>query len=148
MNVETAKATAVAEIRKLMDNWLRAVRAGDIDGIVSHYVPDIVAFDAIFQLQFKGVDAYRKHWEACLSMCPGPMIFEIHDLNIAASDDLAFGHCLNRCGATDESGKEKASWMRATVCYRRINEKWMVVHEHWSVPFDVGSGKALLDLKP
>jgi len=57
MNAETIKATAEAEIRELMDNWLQSVRSLDINGIVSHYAPDIVAYDAIAQLQFKGVDA-------------------------------------------------------------------------------------------
>jgi uncharacterized protein (TIGR02246 family) len=147
MNTETANASAVAEIRALMDNWLRAVRANDIDGIVSHYAPDILAFDAIAQLQFKGVDAYRQHWEACLTMCPGPMIVEIHELTITAADDVAFSHYLTRCGAI-ENGQEKASWMRVTVGYRKMNGKWMVVHEHFSAPFDMESGKALLDLKP
>lgn len=146
MTSETGKATA--EIRDLVDRWLTAVRARDIDGIVSHYAPDIVAFDAIAQLQFKGVEAYRRHWEACLSLCSGPMVFEIHDLNIAAGTEVAFCHCLNRCGAADENGEEKASWMRATVGYRKTNGKWRVVHEHWSVPFDMESSRALLDLKP
>ncbi len=148
MTTETAKATAEAEIRALVDNWLRAARAQDIDGIVSHYAPDILAFDAIAQLQFKGKEAYRKHWESCLSMCPGPMIFEIHDLKIAAADDVAFSHCLNWCGGTAENGEEKASWMRMTAGYRKTNGKWRVVHEHFSSPFDMESGKALFDLKP
>ena len=39
-------------------------------------------------------------------------------------------------------------WVRATVCYRKIDGTWMVTHEHNSVPFDVESGKASLDLKP
>lgn len=148
MKTATAKITADAEIRELMDAWLKAVRAQDIDGIVSHYAPDILAFDAVSQLQFKGVDAYRKHWEMCLSMCPGPMIFEIHDLNITAGDDVAFCHCLNRCGVIGENGEEKASWMRSTVCYRKTNGRWMVVHEHFSAPFDMESGKTLFDLQP
>ncbi len=148
MNDRSSKATAEAEIRALMENWVSAVRANDINGIVSHYSTDILAFDAIAQLQFKGKEAYRKHWEACLAMCPGPMIFEIHDLDIAAADDVAFSHALTRCGAQDENGKEKASWMRATVGYRKISGKWMVVHEHWSAPFDMESGKALFDLEP
>jgi ketosteroid isomerase-like protein len=114
---------------------------------VSHYAPDIVAFDAIAQLQFKGVEAYRKHWEACLSMCPGPMIFEIHELTITAADDVAFGHYLTRCGAI-ENGEEKASWMRVTVGYRKTNGEWMIVHEHFSAPFDPHSSKALLELEP
>ena len=39
-------------------------------------------------------------------------------------------------------------WIRATLCYRKIDGKWMVTHEHVSVPFDPESGQASLDLKP
>jgi ketosteroid isomerase-like protein len=39
-------------------------------------------------------------------------------------------------------------WVRATLCLRRIDGKWMIAHEHQSVPFDVETGKASLDLKP
>ena len=148
MNTRTTEATAEAETRALMENWLSAVRAQDIQGIVSHYASDILAFDAVSQLQFKSVDAYRKHWETCLAMCSGPMIFEIHDLNIVAADDLAFSHYLTRCDAKEENGEGKAPWMRVTVGYRKTNGKWMIVHEHFSAPFDMESGKALFNLKP
>ncbi|MBA2409366.1 MAG: nuclear transport factor 2 family protein [Gammaproteobacteria bacterium] len=144
----TATPTSETEIRALIDSWLKAVHAQDIAGIVSDYAPDILAFDAIAKLQFKGREAYQKHWEACLAMCPGPGIFEMHDLQIAAGEDVAFAHCLNWCGGTDANGEEKASWMRMTAGYRKINGKWAVVHEHWSAPFDMESGKALFDLKP
>lgn len=137
-----------ARIRELIDNWAVKFRAKDLDGIMSIYAPEIVSFDAIAQLQFKGVEAYKKHWEACLSFCQGPIIFEMHELDITASDDVAFSHCLNWCGGTDESGEEKASWMRATVCWRKLNGKWKVVHEHYSAPFDMETGKAMFDLKP
>jgi hypothetical protein len=39
-------------------------------------------------------------------------------------------------------------WWRATICYRKMNERWMVTHAHNSVPFDVKIGKASLDLQP
>jgi hypothetical protein len=39
-------------------------------------------------------------------------------------------------------------WVRMATCYCKIDGKWMVTHEHQSVPFDAESGKALLDLKP
>ena len=142
------KTNDEAKIRELIEHWANAARTSDLDGIMSHYAPDIVAFDAIAQLQFKGKDAYRKHWEACLSMCAGPMIFEVHDLHIAARDDLAFGHYLSRCGGTGPDGVEKVGWMRGTVCCRKINGKWLVVHEHFSAPFDMESSKALFDLEP
>jgi ketosteroid isomerase-like protein len=60
---------------------------------------------------------------------------------------VAFSHYLTRCGAI-ENGEEKASWMRVTVGYRKTNGKWIIVHEHFSAPFDMESGKALFDLKP
>ena len=142
------KTNEEAKIRELIDHWANAARTSDLDGIMSHYAPDIVAFDAIAQLQFKGRDAYRKHWEACLTMCAGPMIFEVHDLHIAARDDVAFGHYLSRCGGTGADGVEKVGWMRATVCCRKINGRWLVVHEHFSAPFDMESSKALFDLEP
>jgi uncharacterized protein (TIGR02246 family) len=148
MNAETASATAEAEIRELLDSWSSAARAKDIDAIVSHYARDIVAFDAIAQLQFRGVDAYKKHWQACMAMCPGPMIMEIHQLNIAASGDVAFAHALSRCGSAAENGEEKTSWMRMSAGYRKRNGKWQIVHEHFSSPFDMESGKALFELEP
>jgi ketosteroid isomerase-like protein len=72
---------------------------------MSIYAPDIVSFDAIARLQFKGVDEYRKHWEACLSFCQGPITFEIHDLKITAGDDVAFSHCRGRCGERETARK-------------------------------------------
>ena len=145
---ETTGATPEAEIRELQDSWLQAVRSRDTKKIMSHYAPDVVAYDAIVALQFKGADAYGKHWEACLSMCTGPMEFEIRELNIEAENDVAFAHWLNRCGGVDENGEEKSSWMRVSAGYRRIKGNWRIVHEHFSAPFDIASGKALFDLQP
>lgn len=148
MNTRTAKTNAESDIRELLDNWLRAVRAWDIDGIMSHYATDVRAFDAVSRLQFKGVDAYRKHWEACRAMCPGPMVFEVHELNIVAGSEVAFAMALNRCGGTGVNGEEKLGWMRMTACYRKIDELWKIAHEHFSVPFDMETCKPLFDLKP
>jgi PhnB protein len=32
--------------------------------------------------------------------------------------------------------------------FRKTNGTWMIVHEHFSAPFDPESGKALFDLEP
>lgn len=141
------QATPEEQVRDVVRSFEAAIRAKDIESIVSHYAPDIVAFDAIAALQFKGREAYRKHWEACMTMCPGAMIFEIHDVEVAARDDLAFCHFLSRCGA-DNEGEQKVGWMRGTVGLRRMGDRWLIVHEHWSAPFDPESGKALFDLQP
>ncbi|MFA9476997.1 nuclear transport factor 2 family protein [Phycisphaerales bacterium AB-hyl4] len=150
MGTTTTPSAAEAEILELVDRYVEAIRSVDAERIASHYAPDILAFDAIAHLQFKGVEAYRKHWEACIAMCSSEgMTFELHEPSIAVNGDVAFGHWLCRCGpGPDESGKEQAAWMRGTIGFRKTDGKWTIVHEHWSAPFDPESNKAMFDLQP
>lgn len=48
-------------IKSLIEQWKHAVVSRDIDQIVSFYADDIVSFDAVTALQFKGKAAYRAH---------------------------------------------------------------------------------------
>jgi ketosteroid isomerase-like protein len=136
------------EIRRIIDKWLTAVREKDINAIMEYYAEDVVAFDAILQLQFKGKPAYKAHWEYCMNMCPGPMLFDMHQLVIAADENIAFVHGLTHCGGTNEKGEEQRCWMRVSAGFRKINDKWLAVHEHFSSPFDMDTGKALFDAQP
>jgi len=137
-----------AAVREVLERWLAAARKSDIDGIFSCYADDIVAYDAILALRFVGAEAYRKHWRACIEMCPGPVLFQMGELKVEASADTAFAFYLLRCGAVDEKGVEQASWMRVTVCLKKRAQGWRVVHEHFSAPFDPQTNKAMFDLAP
>ncbi|AZC20161.1 MULTISPECIES: YybH family protein [Pseudomonas] len=137
-----------ARVRSLIDHWRQAVMARDIEQIVSFYADDIVSFDAVGALQFKGKEAYRAHWQACMQVCPGPGIFEFHQLQVRAGDELAFAHWLAHCGGTDADGVSKACWMRVSAAYQCLGGQWQVVHEHWSAPFDMQTGTTLFDLEP
>lgn len=148
MLTENRNAKAEADIRARVESWRQAFFAQDIDAIMSHYAPDVLAFDAIGQLQFKGIDAYRAHWQACMGMCTGPLVFDMQDLEITAADDIAFGHYVCNCGGTNEKGEQQSGWMRVTLCFRREGAQWLIVHEHFSSPFDPVTGKALFDAKP
>jgi PhnB protein len=150
-NLGSPSSTATAaeqQIKALVESWRTAAKAADVPRTMSHYTPDIVAFDAVQQLQFLGAAAYGKHWAMCMEMCPGPMIFDVDALAVETGGDVGFAHFLMRCGKQDEHGEEKASWMRVTQGYRRTNGNWAIAHEHFSAPFDMESGKALFDLKP
>lgn len=148
MQTSTTHVSAEAAILELQESWLAAVRDKDIEAITAHYASDIVAFDAISQLQFKGVEAYRKHWEECMAMCQGPMTFELHEVSISADEHVAFCHALVNCGGTNDKGEMESGWTRMSAGYRRIDGRWLVVHEHFSAPFDMASGKAMFDLEP
>jgi PhnB protein len=147
--VSETTTTGDSEIRALQETWLKLVETKDVGRIMSLYTDDLVAYDAIVQLRFKGKEAYTKHWEMCLEMCPGPIAFEIHDLDVAADGDVAFSHHLLKHDGTDpESGEPHTCWLRVTSCYRKHGGKWLIVHEHISSPIDMESGKAIFDAKP
>lgn len=144
MSTNPIELTADVEIRELLNGVLAAARSQDIKAIGSAYTADVVAFDAIGPLQFKGRDAYVEHWSQCLAMCPGPAVLEMGELELSVAGNLAVGHYLLRCGAVQDGG-EKASWMRVTVGLRKENGRWRIFHEHGSAPFDPATGKALLE---
>jgi uncharacterized protein (TIGR02246 family) len=138
-----------AQIRERIDQWAKALRAKDVDRLMSHYAPDMLLFDLAPPLQYRGADAYRKSLEEWFSTFRGPVGYEIRDLSIMAGDDVAFCHSLNRISGTRTNGEKTDVWVRATVGFRKIDGKWMLTHEHVSVPFYMdGSDKAALDLKP
>jgi uncharacterized protein (TIGR02246 family) len=148
MTTENSKATDEARIRALVEDRIKAVRAKDVNGAMSNVAPDVLSFDVVNPLQSTGADAARKRAKEWFSSFHGPIGYEVRDLNITVGDTVAFCHSLNRVSATTTDGKKLEMWWRATLCFRRIDGKWMVTHEHQSVPFDPESGAAALDLKP
>ena len=149
MTIKNSKASDEAQIRQLVDSWVQALRAKDVNGVMSHYAPDILVFDLAPPLQYRGADAYRKNWEAWFPTFRGSIGYELRDLSITASDDIAFCHSFNRIRGTRTNDEETDVWVRATVCCRKIDGKWKIVHEHESVPFYMdGSYRAAVDLEP
>ena len=149
MTTENTNATAEAQIYALIDAWVQAIRAKDVNGVMSHYAADIVTFDLAPPLQYVGAEVLRKNLQEWFATFRGPVGYEMRDLSITASDDVAFCHSRNRISGTRTNGEETDVWVRATVCYRKIDGKWLVTHEHASVPFYMdGSYRAAVDLKP
>jgi uncharacterized protein (TIGR02246 family) len=148
MTDERARADDEARIRALIHDQAKAIRAKDIDGSLASYAPEVLLFDVVSPLQRVGSDAARERLAEWFSSFQSPIGYELRELGIAAGGDVAFCHSLNRVSATTTDGKTLDMWWRATVCCRRIGGRWMVTHEHASVPFDVESGRAALDLRP
>ena len=148
MAVEEHKKNDEAEIKRVIEGGVEAVRARDIDGVVSIYAPEVVSFDIVPPLRYVGADAFRKVWEEVFFVYQGPIDYEIHDLSITVGDDVAFTHSLNRISGTLTTGQKTDLWLRWTACFRKINGKWLIVHHQNSVPVDLEHGKAVLDLKP
>jgi ketosteroid isomerase-like protein len=137
-----------AAIGRLIDSWATAISAKDVNGSLANYAPGVLAFDLINPLQYAGSDALRTRLANWFSSFEGPIGYEIRELNIATGRDVAFSHSLNHVDATTTAWQKIDMWWRATICFRRIDGEWMVTHSHTSVPFDMETGKASLDLRP
>ena len=141
-------SNAQAQIQQQLDSWSAACRSKDVSSIMSHYAEDVVAYDAIGPLRFQGRAAYQAHWQACMEMCSGQAMFEIHQPSFLLSDELAVVHYLFHCGGSDDKGEMQSSWMRVSQCFRQQDGRWLIAHEHFSMPCDMESGKVLFDLQP
>jgi uncharacterized protein (TIGR02246 family) len=138
------------EIRQVLDRWAKAFHARDLNGIMSIYEPGpaLVSYDIVPPLQYTGYDAYKKDYQEFLDQFQGPIDIEYRGLSIVAGDAVAFSRGLERMTGTLKSGQKFDTWVRFTECYRKTNGRWLAIHDHISVPVDLESGKAALDLKP
>ena len=114
------------------------------------YVPDesLLVFDVVPPRQYVGAKAYRKDWEELFAAFPGTVDFEISDLIIMTDGALAFSHSIQHAVLTDTDGMKVDITARVTDIYRKINGKWLIIHEHISVPVDLATNKADLASKP
>ena len=142
------RTTDEASIRQRINRWVEALRAMDLEGVMSLYAPDIVSFDITPPLRHVGAKAKEKNWADAFVMYRRPLGYEIRDLTLALCDDVAFGHSLNRVSGTLKNGNRTDFWLRWTACFRKIDGNWLVEHDHISVPIDPASGRALLSLMP
>ena len=129
-----------AELRARAAAWSKALEAKDIDGLTARYAKDVVLFDVKPPFRIEGVEAIRRVWEACLPYLPARFASERRDFRVTVSGDVAFAHGLHRIRPIGEDHPCGGTWVRVTICYRRIEGDWRVVHEHASVPFDPETG--------
>jgi ketosteroid isomerase-like protein len=56
-------------------------------------------------------------------------------VRLTTREDVAFCHYLGHVKSTRTTGEKTDYWVRVTAGFQRLNGKWMVTHEHVSVPF-------------
>ncbi len=145
------KGNAESDIKTLEQNWLQAFKAKDAAKLISFYVPGekLVVFDVIPPRQYTGSDAYKKDFEELFKMIDGPLQMEINDLNVTAgSGDIAYSHSIQHLSGKTSDGKPLDFTVRVTDVYQKTGGKWLIAHEHVSVPVDLATGKGDLESKP
>jgi uncharacterized protein (TIGR02246 family) len=135
-----------AQIEVLFKQLVRAHADRDADAIVEAYTPGAVIYDLAPPLGRRGMN--RDRVAAWLASWDGPIHIDARDIDLTIEGDVAFASVLNRMRGL-QSGEDRDLWYRTTMCLRKTNGRWRIVHEHSSVPFYMdGSYRAAVDLQP
>jgi ketosteroid isomerase-like protein len=137
-------------IRALLHARASAIHAKNAGAALAPYAPGIVKFDLAPPLATIGPRALDlPNIEDWFATWRGPIGYDLYDLRITVSHDLAFCTGFVRISGTKTDGASNDIWVRQTTCLSLIDGMWRIVHEHSSVPFYMdGSFKAAIDLKP
>jgi uncharacterized protein (TIGR02246 family) len=134
------------EIEALFQRLARAHVDHDADAIVESYAPDAVIYDLAPPLGRRGMT--REGVATWLGGWDGPIQIDAFDVNLTVDRELACSSALTRMRGRI-NGEDQDMWFRTTMCLRKINGQWRIVHDHSSVPFYMdGSYRAAVDLKP
>ncbi len=151
----TEDRAAAFEVAAARAAWLEAFVAQDLDRMMSFYVKDIYTYDLMaapteagLAMAFDGDEIWRQNWVSFFDMFAEDLVVTIEDLTVYQKGDLATVYGLTRLEGTLVGGPYVDMWVRETNLLRRVDDRWLVVHDHVSVPFDFATGQALTNLRP
>ncbi|GAA4969514.1 YybH family protein [Actinoplanes utahensis] len=137
-----------AELRELVAERVAAVSAKDPAPLAARQHPDIITFNVLPPLHGRGNEAVEEATRAWFDAYASVIGYEVRDLHVTVDGDVGFCSFLYHVSGTLKIGGEVDMWVRATLGCRRVDGRWLIVHDHESVPFDAATGKALIDLQP
>ena len=132
------------EIQQAIENWIAALRAKDLDRMMRDYDESAVLFDVKPPFQTKGAAAVRQVWEEALPCFPEKFDYERRDVRLIVGSDVAVAHWLFHLVGWPDEHPAAQMWMRATVVFRKVESRWLAVHEHVSLPFNPMNGMMVL----
>ncbi len=115
------------QVAAIIAAWEQAVQDRDMDGALANHATNLVMFDVPEPIQARGIEEYRETWELFFEYSEGgPASFHLHELAVVVGGDVAFAHALLdvadvRC--------------RVTLGLRKVDDRWLIVHEHHSSPW-------------
>jgi ketosteroid isomerase-like protein len=96
---------------------------------MQHIAPEIVSYEHGGKLQYVGIDDVREVCQRGLHSSPAQIDFDIPDLTIRVSGNLAVTWGLDRIVADAVESRS-----RGTRIFERRDGEWQMIHQHLSVP--------------
>ena len=138
---QPAPKTNKQQIRQILEQWAEATRTGRNDDVLANHAKDVLIFDVLQPLKYEGTAAYRKSWDGWQPETTGPGLFDLYNLKITEGENVGFAHALLHCGGTHPDGSKFEDWVRATFCLRKIKGRWLITHQHISMPMGASGDK-------
>lgn len=145
----TTEQTDTQAILAVLDELHAAIGAGDAARALATSAPDAVVFNLAPPLvagtsSRTGDLAALEGWIASFD---APPRLGHRDPAVHVDGDVAFVHTLTSMSGT--KGGDFTLWFRSTYGLRRVEGRWLIVHQHESVPFHMdGSFLAATGLTP
>lgn len=138
------------QIRSVLAALVRGLHAKDAAAVIAPLADDEVTFDLAAPLRMgPEITHDSSHLEEWFDTWDGPIRSTSRDLKIVVGGDIAYAFGMQHLTGRKKDGEEVDLWFRATACFRREGNRWLITHMHNSVPFAMdGTDKALLDLRP
>jgi ketosteroid isomerase-like protein len=146
--VSTDPSGDANSIRRCIDARVRAVRDKNADALLSGYAADVRTFDMVEPLENRGIEAVRRRVVEWFGPFATPIDYEIEDVELEVEGTVAFDHHFTHVRGRSVAGAQIDMWFRETVGWRKVGREWKVTHQHSSVPFDMTTLQARLDLRP
>lgn len=139
--------TDETEIRAIIERWVAAIRARDLEGMLAAHTDDIVMFDVPKPHDgVRGMAAYRAGWPPFFDWIAGGAIFELLELDVTAGDSVAFAfaYALLRCGAPEDLAANSDVRLRITMGLRKVDGRWLVARVERQVAGVYPNGSRML----
>ena len=128
------ESSAGTEIEEIISKWAQAVRDEDLAAIRAHHAEDFLMFDVPPPDDvIRGLESYRETWPPFFEW-QAQAVFEIQSLEVVVGQDVAFAYALLRCGSPADFARNPELRLRLTVGLRKVDGRWLVLHEHHSFP--------------
>ncbi|HEX3595044.1 MAG TPA: nuclear transport factor 2 family protein [Polyangiaceae bacterium] len=134
-------------IREDTTCWALAMSEKSVERVLQYYGSNAVTFGLAPPLQ---ASADRASREAALTewfdTWDGRVDIDIRNLRLEIGPERAFAFSTNHISGKKKSGGYVELCVRSTVGYKKVDGRWLIVHEHQSVPFDMKTLEACVDL--
>ena len=121
----------VAYMQKIMDAW-NTLKTENVAGFYQQG-PDHVFFDDS-PLKYNGWQEYQTGAQTFLKGITALRLTVNDDARIHREGDVAWGYATIKEEDTTANGKHEMATLRWTVIFEKVGDKWLIAHEHFSVP--------------